>query len=74
MATISRLGGRLQPLFPELALFASASDSDSCFPGTALCIMQSHCHCELSSGEAQWRKRRWSKPVSRTEGETYFSA
>lgn len=52
----SHLGGKQPPLFPELALFAS--DSDSCSPRTALCIMQSHCHHEPSQGEAQWKKWR----------------
>lgn len=63
VTTVSHLRGKLQALFPQLALF----ESDSC----SLCVMQSHCHCEPSEGEVWWKKWRWSKAGSRTGGERY---
>lgn len=46
VTAVSCLGGKLQALFPELALFASASASHSQRP--ALCMVQSCCHHEPS--------------------------
>lgn len=61
----SHLGGKLQALFPELALTLTHAQR------AALFKMQSHGHQEPSWGEAQWKKCRRSKPGSRTESRKY---